>query len=195
MCPESGSTTATCAAHDSAFHAGTDNNRGALEIRVAHRSDLIVLNALLHHLDYETPYLGFLPGERSPQALELQRSIIADASGSTGVILLALLNTNAIGFLQAQICPLQRLRHTLTIEIGIRKPFMGQGTGKRLLAATEQWARERNAHRLELTVATGNERALALYRKCGFAIEGARRHAMLIDGTYLDEYLMGKLLS
>lgn len=165
-----------------------------VEIRRAQRSDYMALSALLHQLDRETPYLDFTPGERSPETFELQRRIIADTSGNAGAIFLALSMGRAIGFLQAQICPLQRLRHTLTIEIGIRRQFIGHGVGKRLFAAVEQWARDRQAHRLELTVAADNDRAIALYQRCGFAIEGRRRDVLLHDGAFMDEYVMGKLL-
>ena len=177
-------------------NADPDVGRGstALEIRLAQRSDYLALRALLHHLDRETPYLDFAPGERSSEAFKLQQRIIADPSGMTGAIFLALMNGDAIGFLQAQIYPLQRLRHTLIIEIGVRQQFVGNGVGKRLFAAVEQWARERHAHRLELTVAADNERAIALYRRCGFTLEGKRRDALMHDGAYMDEYLMGKLL-
>jgi RimJ/RimL family protein N-acetyltransferase len=40
-----------------------------------------------------------------------------------------------------------------------------------------------------------NEAALALYRKMGFEIEGKKRHSLLINNTYVDEYWMAKLLS
>jgi RimJ/RimL family protein N-acetyltransferase len=166
-----------------------------IQIRQALPSDALVLNALLNQLDRETPYLGFMPSERSPQTWRVQREIIEDRSGSRGAIFLAYSDTDAVGFLQAQICPLQQLRHILTIEIGIRERFTGHGIGKRLFETVEHWARIRQVHRLELTVATQNERALALYRKRGFAIEGTRHHAMLIDGRYVDDYLMAKLLA
>jgi RimJ/RimL family protein N-acetyltransferase len=40
-----------------------------------------------------------------------------------------------------------------------------------------------------------NEAALALYKKMGFEIEGRKKHSLLINGTYVDEYCMAKLLS
>jgi RimJ/RimL family protein N-acetyltransferase len=166
-----------------------------VQIRQALPGDALVLNALLNQIDRETPYLGFMPGERSPQTWKVQREIIEDRSGSRGAIFLAYRDTEAVGFLQAQICPLQRLRHILTIEIGLRERFTGYGIGNRLFETVEHWARIRQVHRLELTVATQNERALALYKKRGFAIEGTRRHAMLIDSRYVDDYLMAKLLA
>jgi RimJ/RimL family protein N-acetyltransferase len=38
-----------------------------------------------------------------------------------------------------------------------------------------------------------NERALALYRRCGFEVEGTRRHSLLVDGRYVDELLLANL--
>ena len=49
-------------------------------------------------------------------------------------------------------------------------------------------------HRLELSVVTHNEAGLRLYKKMGFKIEGTKRHSLLIDGEFVDEYYMSKLL-
>jgi Acetyltransferases, including N-acetylases of ribosomal proteins len=46
--------------------------------------------------------------------------------------------------------------------------------------------------RLELTVMVHNERAIALYKKMGFEIEGTKKRSMRIDGQYVDEYYMAK---
>lgn len=39
-----------------------------------------------------------------------------------------------------------------------------------------------------------NRRALALYGKVGFAVEGRRRRTLLVDGVYHDLILMALLL-
>lgn len=44
-----------------------------------------------------------------------------------------------------------------------------------------------------LTVMTHNSRAIALYKKMGFTIEGLKKHSMKVDGRYVDEYLMAKI--
>jgi hypothetical protein len=48
-------------------------------------------------------------------------------------------------------------------------------------------------HRLELTVHTSNLQALGLYLRHGFQVEGVRRHSLLVDGRYVDEYLISRL--
>jgi len=47
----------------------------------------------------------------------------------------------------------------------------------------------------ELTVMTGNLRALGLYLRTGFQVEGLRRQALVRGTAVTDEYCMGKLLS
>jgi GNAT superfamily N-acetyltransferase len=48
----------------------------------------------------------------------------------------------------------------------------GQGVGDRLVQAVAQWARQQGAAALRLTVAEGNEKAAAVYRRNGFADAG-----------------------
>ena len=63
------------------------------------------------------------------------------------------------------------------------------------MGGAERWARERGGiHRLELTVMAHNFKAVALYERAGFTIEGSRRHSLLVDGSYVDEHYMAKLL-
>ncbi|KAF2161878.1 hypothetical protein M409DRAFT_27606 [Zasmidium cellare ATCC 36951] len=51
-----------------------------------------------------------------------------------------------------------------------------------------------NMHRLELFVAEGNERAIHVYKKAGFSVEGCRREAKFFEGRYWDIFLMGLLV-
>jgi RimJ/RimL family protein N-acetyltransferase len=85
--------------------------------------------------------------------------------------------------------------HGQRIVIGIREAYTGQGIGTRLFAAVEDWARESGSQRLHLTVETDNARALALYHKMGFSIEGHIRNALQIKGHWYDDYVMAKSLA
>jgi RimJ/RimL family protein N-acetyltransferase len=71
----------------------------------------------------------------------------------------------------------------------------GRGIGRGLLAAAGPEAAGRGLRRLELTVMTGNLRALGLYLRCGFQVEGLRRRALVRGTTVTGEYYMGKLLA
>jgi RimJ/RimL family protein N-acetyltransferase len=84
--------------------------------------------------------------------------------------------------------------HGLRIVIGIREAYTGQGIGTRLFEALEAWARQAGVKRLHLTVETDNARALALYHKMGFRIEGKITRALQIQGRWFDDYIMAKSL-
>ena len=88
----------------------------------------------------------------------------------------------------------QRNRATAYIVVGVLQAFGGRGIGAQLFTAAETWAKAQHIHRLELTVMTHNTRAIRLYQKMGFVIEGTRRDSLCIDGIHVDEYFMSKLL-
>ncbi|MFI7388884.1 GNAT family N-acetyltransferase [Streptomyces sp. NPDC049813] len=48
-------------------------------------------------------------------------------------------------------------------------------------------------HRIELAAYADNARALRVYEKAGFVLEGVRRHVELRDGVWRDEVLMAVL--
>jgi diamine N-acetyltransferase len=50
-----------------------------------------------------------------------------------------------------------------------------------------------NLNRVQLHVAVENEKAIAVYKKTGFEIEGTLRQAMFRDSKYHDFYVMGLL--
>jgi RimJ/RimL family protein N-acetyltransferase len=47
--------------------------------------------------------------------------------------------------------------------------------------------------RVELAVRADKARAIALYRKVGFEVEGRRQRAMQVDGVYYDDIIMALL--
>jgi len=87
------------------------------------------------------------------------------------------------------------LRHAATLGISIRKTWCGRAVGFAMLQAAIAWARESGiVTRIELQVYADNDRAIRLYRKCGFQPEGVRRRAARrSDGEYVDELVMALL--
>ena len=66
-----------------------------------------------------------------------------------------------------------------------------RGIGRKLLDRTMAAARKLGLTRIDLAVFSGNAPAMALYKQCGFQLEGCLRDAVLIDGEYRDILLMG----
>ena len=70
-----------------------------------------------------------------------------------------------------------------------------QGIGRQLMSHGIHWARSTGIiTRIELHVFARNDRAIRLYQALGFVEEGRRREAVIRDGEYLDDLVMGLLL-
>ncbi|WP_025026937.1 GNAT family N-acetyltransferase [Caldalkalibacillus mannanilyticus] len=142
----------------------------------------------------ETDFLLYESGERSMSVEEQKERINRLLSSERSMILIAEDNDNIIGHIGAIGGTARRNRHSLYIIVGIRKQYHGRGVGTRLFEELENWAKEKDFHRLELTVMAHNEAAISLYRKRGFEVEGTKKHSLLVKGTYIDELYMSKLI-
>jgi len=81
------------------------------------------------------------------------------------------------------------------LSIAIGDPArQGQGYGTEAIGLALQFAfQELNLHRVQLTVFSYNQRAIALYEKLGFRREGTYREHIQRDGARYDMYLYGML--
>ncbi|MGT2784614.1 GNAT family N-acetyltransferase [Streptococcus merionis] len=112
------------------------------------------------------------------------------------VCLLAKCDARVIGVLNIEAASHVRVNHIGDIFIAVAKEFWGHGLGQILLEEAIDWAEHSGIiRRLELTVQARNERAVHIYEKFGFEIEGTkRRGAKTKNGDFLDVYLMAKLI-
>lgn len=90
--------------------------------------------------------------------------------------------------------PSLRRRHVLGLGISVLPEAQGHGVGSVLMTAmcdyADHWA---GALRIELTVYTDNARAIGLYKKFGFEMEGTMRGYAMRNGQYTDTYAMARL--
>jgi len=169
-------------------------SESSIEIRLAVPADGPALGAAIKRIDGETEYLGE-PGEALPWTGRESDYLRELEEKGAGIYIVALDGEEIVGFLGAFAGWLARNRGVIYIaHIGLRTAYRGRRLGGRLFDAVEAWARERSAHRLELQVAEGNRRALALYHRQGFAIEGTMVDSFRGSGRSYDCHLMGKLL-
>ena len=87
-----------------------------------------------------------------------------------------------------------RREHARMLGMTVASRHQGMGVGNTLMEAliglADKWL---PVTRIELTVFTDNERAIALYRKFGFEIEGTHKAYALRDGKYVDTYAMARI--
>lgn len=149
---------------------------------------------LIKQVESESEYMLFEASERKTTAQQIEKWIESIQKEDNSTIWIAENEGRLIGYLFAVGGKARRTKHSVYIVIGILKEHRGKGIGTMLFHSLEDWAKEHNIHRLELTVVSRNQAGLALYKKAGFEIEGTKRNSLLINGEYVDEYYMSKLL-
>ncbi|MBS8263945.1 GNAT family N-acetyltransferase [Mesobacillus boroniphilus] len=163
-------------------------------IRAIRISDTEKFLNLCKKLDTESNFMMLEPEERTTtfdKQYEYIKNIIED---DLSIILICEIEGNIVGYLSAIRESFNRVRHSAYIVTGILKEFTGRGIGTKFFHELEQWSHANNIHRLELTVMCHNEAGLALYKKMGFEIEGTKKHSLIVENQYIDEYYMAKLI-
>jgi RimJ/RimL family protein N-acetyltransferase len=162
-------------------------------IREAVPTDAPALLELKLALDEETRLMLLEPGERQETAADVAAQLRQTAARPNATVLVAEREGALLGYVEAQGGSYRRNRHRAEVVIGVRRAAAGRGIGSALLHELSAWAERQRVHRLELTVMADNERAIALYRRCGYESEGMRRHSIRRAGAYVDELEMAKL--
>lgn len=148
---------------------------------------------MLLQLDKETKFMLYEPGER-PRDVSLIGERIRQTADGRNLILVAEEEKHIVGFLSAWTGVPNRIRHSAYIVTGLLNAYRNNGIGSRLFQKLNFWAIQNRITRLELTVMCHNATAIHLYEKAGFEIEGKKRNSVKVDGEYVDEFYMGKLL-
>ncbi|HLJ19152.1 MAG TPA: GNAT family N-acetyltransferase [Stellaceae bacterium] len=173
----------------------TELRTDAVTIREALPADAPALVDVIMTINEETEFLG-TSEDRPTWAEHPEEGLGEMRERGTGVYFIAVEGGEIVGFLGAFPGNFARTRSIVYVaHVGVRTARRGRGIGPRLFAAVEAWARGRDARRLELRVDVANPRALALYRRAGYEIEGRLPDASLIDGAWHDHYWMSKPLT
>lgn len=162
-------------------------------IRKIEIDDAEMFLKMLKRLDNETTNMMYEPGERKTTVEDIEARI-RNIDDSDLLTLVAEDNGNIVGFLSAERGFANRIKHSAYIVIGILKDYRGRKIGTEFFEVLDKWTLESNITRLELTVMTHNEGAIKLYKKMGFKVEGVKEKSLIVNGKYVDEYYMGKIL-
>ncbi|MHC5247717.1 GNAT family N-acetyltransferase [Enterococcus sp. LJL90] len=167
-----------------------------ITIREAVPEDAAAILILSKKIGGETDFL--VMDETGLNLTEEQEALQLAAiyESENNVLFVALANEAIVGLASIHSDSSPKTAHIGEIGISILKEFCGMGLGTALLEELIFWAQETEiTRRLELTVQARNQRAVNLYQNFGFQREAVmERGAVTVEGTFLDVWLMSKMI-
>jgi ribosomal protein S18 acetylase RimI-like enzyme len=162
---------------------------GVVEIVPITQDHIDGFHRALDFVAREVRYLAFVEGP----PLENTRAFVLDHIQRGHPQFVAISAGEVVGW--CDVTPKERpiYAHGGVLGMGLLPQFRGQGIGTNLIRSTLAATRTIGLHRVELTVRQNNTRAIELYKKVGFRVEGLQRDAVQIDGVYENVVCMALL--
>ena len=99
-----------------------------------------------------------------------------------------------IGSISLKFSPQEALKHKAELGLSVHNDYQNMGIGTTLLRHILEVSRLKKLRKVWLHVNTDNDRAVYVYKKAGFTIEGKLCKESRINGKYRDEYTMALFL-
>ena len=141
-----------------------------------------------------TRYLSnrYLMPQTWEQTEEFLRSVLSGSAGGYNFVIAEKGSLKYMG--QCGLIKIDHQSRVGTLAIVIPREHHSKGYGGEAIGLLLAFAFEQlNLNKVELSVIEDNLRAVALYERCGFQLEGRLRQAQYQDGRYKDILAMGAL--
>ena len=180
---------------DSLFEVHSGNKtEEILIIRPVDLEDARSIINLHSAIDAESDFMMFGKDERKMTVQGIRKRIGEWKRSLNSGMFVAILNGEFAGFVVLNGGTAPRSKHRAALVIGVLSAYYGKNVGTSLMKKAESFAHEVEIQRIELTVVENNERAIALYKKMGYNVEGTRPHSLKIGDQFVNELYMGKII-
>ena len=161
-----------------------------IEVRLAGSEDMEEAAGVFRSVAGEKVYLE--TEEPAPDTAQVWRERWSD-NGRETLFAVALSGGRIIGgIVLTRYGRTGKTMHVRELGMYVLREYRSAGTGRKLMDYALEWARFREEiKRITLGVYSTNIRAISLYLRYGFHIEGCLRDMALIGGEYADELRMG----
>lgn len=165
-------------------------------VRSAAKKDAPALLEMVQGIFREEIYSLTSAAEFKMTIEEEEKWIESKLKNPNHLLLLAEMNSRIVGSLDFSNGNRLRIAHTGEFGMSVDKSVRDQGIGTLLLQALFDWvAQHKTIEKIGLNVHANNERAIALYKKMGFEVEGLRKRDLKYgDNNYVDTIVMGKFV-
>ncbi|WP_127529605.1 GNAT family N-acetyltransferase [Paenibacillus kobensis] len=163
-------------------------------IRSASAEDAQQLSGVRLQIDGETENMDRERGEGFIDPAGFARMIESDSSAGRNLFLVAEAAGRIVGFSRCEGSRLKRLAHKVEFGVCVLQQYWGYAVGSNLLRESIAWADSNGVKKIALSVLETNDKAIRLYEKFGFEIEGVLKNDKLLsDGKYYNTVMMGRL--
>jgi len=167
-------------------------NDCVLLIREAMPEDARAVLDYVEAVSAESDFLTFGPGEFELTEAQEEDYLRKCRDADNQLYLVGLIAGQIVSTLSFSAGRRPRVRHSGEFGVSVRKPYWGLGVGSFMLDALIDWARATQiVKKINLHTRTDNQRAIALYLRKGFVIEGIIRKGIFLNGEHFDHYWMG----
>jgi RimJ/RimL family protein N-acetyltransferase len=167
-------------------------NGHVLVIREAAVKDAHAILKYIQDISGESDFLSFGPGEFEITAAEEEEFLRKYHTLDNHIYIIGLVNDTIVSTLTFSAGRRPRVRHSGELGVSVRKRYWRLGIGSLMLDTLIDWARgTRIVKKINLRVRTDNQRAIVLYKRKGFTIEGTIHKEIFLHGKYFDHYWMG----
>lgn len=136
----------------------------------------------------EGRWLAFLQAPPEAACFDFYRSVI-----ERGLCHFVAVEDDVVGWCDVLPVVGDTRAHVGQLGMGLVAEARGKGIGRGLLEKTMAKAWTAGFRRIQLAVRTDNQRAIALYERFGFVIEGCFRRDIRVGDEYFDGYGMALL--
>lgn len=161
-------------------------------IRSVKEKDAAAILEYLEKISGESENITFGPGEFD-MTLEKERAFLKSIIDSENAVMyIAEIDGEIAGQLHYKGGAKNRTRHDGDFGISVQKKYWNNGIGKALINEMIKWANtSKYCEKINLLVRDDNHKAIALYRKSGFKVEGLKKRDLKINGEFVDALYMG----
>ncbi|WP_223066039.1 GNAT family N-acetyltransferase [Paenibacillus caui] len=174
-------------------HHEFDVNGLHYTVRSAIEKDAKDLSELRLQIDGETENLDREKGEAFIDTPGFEKLIKTDTEKRRNLFLVAVVDDRIVGFSRCEGIYLNRFSHKSEFGVCVLKDFWGYGIGNNLLKESISWADSNGITKMTLNVLETNDKAIELYKRFGFEIEGILKNdKILTGGKYYNTLIMGR---
>jgi RimJ/RimL family protein N-acetyltransferase len=166
-----------------------------ISIRIAEEKDAKEIVDMFNIMGGESENLTFEENDYYLNESQEKHFIKAMRERYNSLFIVAVVDCKIVGYLSFTTMQRGKMMHRGDMGISVFKEYWGLGIGSLLIEYLLNWAElNGNISKIELQVREDNKRAVGLYYKWGFEIEGRISRGMKIEDKYYDLYYMGKTI-